>query len=195
MEIAGRVMTEYLQKLLLESIAESFTSSSELEIVKDIKEKVCYVASKYEEELAQANTSSEHDKPYVLPDKRVISIPRSVQMKCPELLFKPQLNGKSCKSLPALTWESVMSSDIDIRRDLCKNLILSGGSTMYQGLPDRLKDEIVALAPAGSEIKVIASADRKFAVWKGASTFTSLASFGSSWISVDDYKYHGASIV
>ena len=58
-----------------------------------------------------------------------------------------------------------MSSDIDIRRDLCKNLILSGGSTMYQGLPDRLKDEIVALAPAGSEIKVIASADRKFAVF------------------------------
>ena len=66
---------------------------------------------------------------------------------------------------------------------------------MYKGLPDRLKDEIVGLAPAGAEIKIIASADRRFAVWKGASTFASLSSFGSSWITNEDYKEHGANIV
>jgi len=66
---------------------------------------------------------------------------------------------------------------------------------MYAGLPDRLKDEIVALAPAGAEIKVIASADRKFAVWKGASTFASLSTFASSWITKADYEEHGAGIV
>lgn len=66
---------------------------------------------------------------------------------------------------------------------------------MYNGLPDRLKDEIVALAPAGSEIKVIAGADRKFAVWKGASTFASLSTFASSWITKDDYDEYGAGIV
>jgi len=66
---------------------------------------------------------------------------------------------------------------------------------MYTGLPDRLKDEIVGLAPAGAEIKVIASADRKFAVWKGASTFSSLSTFASSWITKDDYQEHGAGIV
>ena len=61
MEIAGRVLTAYLQKLLLE-IGESFTSSAEMEIVSEIKEKVCYVAQKYEEEKTTANASSEHDK-------------------------------------------------------------------------------------------------------------------------------------
>jgi len=66
---------------------------------------------------------------------------------------------------------------------------------MYAGLPDRLKDEVVALAPAGAEIKVIASADRKFAVWKGASTFASLSTFASSWITKADYEEHGATIV
>merc|ERR1712084_168898 len=101
----------------------------------------------------------------------------------------------SSTSIHALTWQSVQASDIDVRKELCKNLILSGGTTMYQGLPDRLKDEIVGLAPAGAEIKVIASADRKFAVWKGASTFSSLSSFASSWITADDYKEHGAAIV
>merc|ERR1712137_827505 len=50
MEVAGRVLTGYLQKLLLESIAESFTSSAELEIVKGIKEELCYVAAKYDDE-------------------------------------------------------------------------------------------------------------------------------------------------
>jgi len=195
MEIAGRVLTGYLQKLLLESIAESFTSSAELEIVKGIKEELCYVAAKYDDEKAQATASSESDKPYTLPDKRVINVPGTVRITCPELLFKPELNGLSCKSLHALTWQSVQASDIDVRKELCKNLILSGGTTMYQGLPDRLKDEIVGLAPAGAEIKVIASADRKFAVWKGASTFSSLSSFASSWITAEDYKEHGAAIV
>ena len=66
---------------------------------------------------------------------------------------------------------------------------------MYNGLPDRLKDEVVALAPAGAEIKVIAGADRKFAVWKGASTFASLSTFNAQWISKAEYEEHGAGIV
>merc|ERR1719197_2186859 len=58
MEIAGRVLTTWMQKLLLEC-GESFTSSAELEIVKDIKEKVCYVAQNYAEEVKDAQNSSE----------------------------------------------------------------------------------------------------------------------------------------
>ena len=74
-----------------------------------------------------------------MPDKRVITIPASVRMQCPELLFNPKLNGKSCKSLHALSYASVQASDVDVRKDLCKNIILSGGTTMYEGLADRLK--------------------------------------------------------
>lgn len=194
MQIAGRVLTNYLQKLLLE-MGESFTSSAELEIVRDIKEKLCYVAQKYEEEKTAANNSSEFDKQYTLPDKRVITVTGYVRMTAPELLFKPSFNGLSCLSLHELTWKSVQASDVDIRKDLCKNMILSGGTTMYDGLADRLKSEIVALAPAGSEIRVYAGADRKFAVWRGASTLSSLSTFASSWISKEDYEEHGAAIV
>jgi actin-related protein len=74
-------------------------------------------------------------------------------------------------------------------------MILSGGTTMYEGLADRLKSEIVSLAPAGSEIRVYAGADRKFAVWRGASTLSSLSTFSSSWITKEDYEEHGAAIV
>ena len=66
---------------------------------------------------------------------------------------------------------------------------------MYEGLADRLKEEIVAQLPAGAEVRIIASADRKYAVWKGASTLASLSTFESSWITAEDYQEHGAAVV
>eukprot|EP00354_Favella_ehrenbergii_P006515 CAMPEP_0170465762 /NCGR_PEP_ID=MMETSP0123-20130129/9981_1 /TAXON_ID=182087 /ORGANISM="Favella ehrenbergii, Strain Fehren 1" /LENGTH=372 /DNA_ID=CAMNT_0010731733 /DNA_START=66 /DNA_END=1180 /DNA_ORIENTATION=- len=191
MEIAGRVVTDYCQKLLLEA-GHSFTSSAELETVKDIKEKLCFVAQDYDSEHAAATSSSALDETYSLPDKSVIPIKGTIRLQTAELLFKPELNGKSCKSMPQLAWASVSASDVDVRRDLLKNVILSGGSTMYEGLSDRLKTEVANLAPAGAEVRIIATADRKYAVWKGASTLASLSTFSASWISKEEYEEHGA---
>ena len=116
-------------------------------------------------------------------------------MQVPELLFKPDLNGKTCSSIQQLSWTSIFKSDIDVRRELLKNVIMSGGSTMYEGIADRLKAELSGLAPAGSEIRIVAAPDRKYAVWKGASTLASLSTFAASWISKEEYEEHGAQIV
>merc|ERR1711981_499375 len=194
MEIAGRVLTEYLQKLLLEQNI-SMTSAAELEVVKDIKEKLAFVAQDYDAEKEAATKSSEHDKQYTMPDKSVITVPATVRMSCPELLFKPGLNGLTVKSIHELAWASVTASDIDVRKELCKNVIMSGGSTMYEGIPDRLKTELVNKAPSGAEIRVVASADRKYAVWKGGSTLASLSTFASSWVTAEDYQEHGAAVI
>jgi actin-related protein len=199
MEISGRFLTDDMQKLLCET-GESFKSNElELDIVRDIKEKLCFVASNYKKEYQAAQYNSEHDKSYTMPDKRVITVPGHVRMSCPELLFNPGLypymKGYKNKSIQALCWASASASDFGVRRDLCKNIILSGGTTMYEGLPDRLKNEIVALAPAGAEIRVIASADRKYAVWKGGATLASLSTFASSWITSEDYQEHGAAVI
>ena len=103
MEIAGRVLTNYLQKLLLEA-GHSFTSASELQIVREIKEELCYVAQDYEAESTACKTSAEFDKQYKLPNCAVITVPASCRMGAPELLFKPGKNGMSCKGLHELTW-------------------------------------------------------------------------------------------
>ena len=66
---------------------------------------------------------------------------------------------------------------------------------MYQGLAERLKNEITAKAPAGADIRVIASNERKFAVWKGAATLVTLSTFDATWISREDYEEFGPSIV
>ena len=116
-------------------------------------------------------------------------------MEVPELLFNPEMNGKSCMSIQALSWSSIFKSDIDVRRELLKNVIMSGGSTMYEGIADRLKAELTTLAPPGSEIRIVAAPDRKYAVWKGASTLASLSTFAASWISKEEYDEHGAAIV
>ena len=125
----------------------------------------------------------------------MITVPGRVRIQCPELLFKPSLNGKDCMGMQDLVNKSLENSDIDIRKDLLKNIILSGGTTMYDGIGERLKSEIEKASPPGSEIRIVATSDRKYAVWVGASTFCSLDSFESSWITREDYDEHGASIV
>ena len=194
MDIAGRALTTFCQKLLLEQ-GHTLVSSGEMEIVKDIKEKLCFVSQNYAEELAASESSSELDMNYTMPDKSVITVSGKTRITTAELLFQPMLNGKECKSIHNLTWASVAASDVDVRRELLKNIIMSGGTTMYPGISDRLKSELAALAPAGSDIRIIANNDRKFAVWKGASTLASLSSFANSWVTKADYEEHGAAIV
>ena len=92
-------------------------------------------------------------------------------------------------------YETIMKCDIDIRADLYKNIVMSGGSTMYDGLAERLTKEIVALAPPTMEIKVVAPPERKYSVWIGGSILASLSTFQQMWISKEEYDESGPAIV
>jgi len=94
-----------------------------------------------------------------------------------------------------LAHKSNQECDIDIRPDLMQNVILSGGSTLYEGLPDRLEKELDALMPKRDMVKIIASADRYYSVWTGGSTLISLSTFESQWITKEEYEENGAEIV
>ena len=192
--IAGRDLTTFLAKLLLER-SYKFTSSAELEIVRDIKEKLCFVALDYEEALKKSYSSSEFEKNYEMPDGKIITIGNE-RFRAPEYLFKPlEMNGKELPSMQELTFNSIQECDVDVRRDLYQNIILSGGTTMYEGIGERLLKEIESRAPKSINVKVIASPDRRFAVWRGGSTLTSLSTFASMWVTKEDYDEHGATIV
>ncbi|KAH0786591.1 actin [Histomonas meleagridis] len=142
--LSGRDLTMYLQKILYER-GYLFTTSSEKEIVRKIKEKYAYVALDFDEELNKALTTSECNITYTLPDDNVITI-GSERFRCPELLFKPHFNGFELDGIDQTLFESIMACGTDVRNDLCANIFLAGGSAELKGLPERIESELDDLA-------------------------------------------------
>lgn len=140
LDVAGRHVTQYLIKLLMLR-GYAFNSTADFDTVRQIKEKLCYVASDITTERNLALETTCLMENYTLPDGKVIKIGRE-RFEAPECLFNPALVDSEKSGMADMVYEMIQSADIDTRTEYYKHIVLSGGSSMYAGLPTRLEKDI-----------------------------------------------------
>jgi centractin len=182
-DVAGRDVTEHLQNLLRKS-GWVFHTSAEKELVREIKEAVTYVAKdpRAEEKdwssssVASASASGKNDASYELPDGRKLRIGAD-RFRAPEILFDPEIIGLEYPGVHQILVDSIGRTDLDLRKDLYANIVLSGGSTLTKGFGDRLLREVQKLAVKDTRVKIFAPPERKYSTWIGGSFLAGLSSF------------------
>ena len=208
LDIGGRTLNAYLKKLLNDS-GIVLPSANEKEIIRDIKEQKCYVSlQKAEKEAMESGLDS--TAKFDLPDGNTITLTKE-RFYCPELFFNPQLaalqnqedNNKAdsdkasiLSSSPGLVQtiaDTVMKVDEDLRDLMFDNIYLSGGSSMFPGLDERIEKELSRLVQR--KVTVKAPSNRKNSAWIGGSYLVSLATFAQMWITKTEYDEVGPEIV
>jgi hypothetical protein len=119
----------------------------------------------------------------------------SSRFRAPEALFQPSFIGLESTGIHETTYNSIFKCDLDIRRDLYGNVVLSGGTTMFPGIADRMQKELTSLSPSSMKVKIVAPPERKYSVWIGGSILASLSTFQNLWCSKQEYDESGPGIV
>lgn len=197
-DLAGRDVTDHLQ-LLMRGAGYDLKTSAEKEVVRGLKEEGCYVRS------TSGSNSSKDDsmrptEEFKLPDGQVIKVSETGEATeghdalmvsyvysvlqlgaerhlAPEILFNPELIGSEYPGVHQLVVDSINRADLDLRKNLYSNIVLSGGTTLTKGFGDRLLYEVKKLALRDMKIKIYAPPERKYATWIGGSILAGLSTF------------------
>ena len=143
LDVAGRDVTRNLIALLLRR-GYALNRTADFETVRQIKEKLCYVSYDLELDQRLSEDTTVLVESYTLPDGRVIRV-GSERFEAPECLFQPHLVDVEQPGIAEFLFNTIQAADVDVRTSLYKAIVLSGGSSMYPGLPSRLEKELKQL--------------------------------------------------
>ncbi|XP_045169899.1 actin-2-like [Mercenaria mercenaria] len=192
---AGRSLTYHLSKMISDIKDKTFTVDP-LPYSKAIKEKLVFVSEDYDADLKLAKSTDFYERIYTLPDGETIKL-NEERLMCGEGLFKPDMFNCNCPGLHLQVQRTLNLAEADIRNSACKNIVLSGGNTMFSGITMRLQIEMNKIFPSGLHVKVkeIPRAERHYAAWSGGSIMASLSSMDSKWVTRLDYNDHGPAVI
>lgn len=188
----GADVTDHMRRLLYER-GFSFSSAVDEWQVRLIKEKLGYVAEDYTKELERS--ADDLMEEFDLPDGQAVEVAKE-RFRAPEIMFNPSIVHQEHPSISDFVAGTIKTCDINIRKDLSANIILSGGNTMFEGFAKRLQNEVIGHFPGmfGS-VNVVESPDRTNLVWAGGAVICSLDSFDPFWVTKDIYEENGPTIV
>lgn len=156
------------------------------EVYRLIKEKTCHVVLDYDQ--SKKNFSGSTD--FELPNGQKIAV-GDESFSCPEFLFSPSKFEETDASITGvhhMLYKSIMKTNIDVRKDLYANIVLSGGSTLFPGFVERLEQELRELVPRTVKLNIIAKPARKYFTWIGGSVMASLTSFPSTLVTKQSWE-------
>ncbi|XP_051893882.1 uncharacterized protein LOC127582564 [Pristis pectinata] len=189
--LGGEDLTEHMMRSLAENNSWSFTSKAGLDIIRNIKEKFCYVALDFEAELQNFKNNPDGIKEeYELPDGQNMIITNQ-KFSCPEVMFKPFLIGKDIQNLPALAHSVIEHCNEEICNEMYANIVLAGGNTMFRNMGERIQQEMTDLVKPGKKVKVLAPSNRNYLSWKGASILAGLSTFHQMCVARQDFEEYG----
>ncbi|KAI9445264.1 actin-like protein [Lactarius indigo] len=180
-DVAGRDVTEHLQ-LLLRKAGYHLHTTAEGEVVRAIKEKNCYIALNPNKEEKDSHGRTEI---FRLPDGNTIALGPE-RFRAGEILFNPEIIGLEDAGVHQVVVDSINRVDMDLRKSLYSNIVLSGGTTLCTGYGDRLLNEVKRMKDG--KIKIYAPPERKYSTWIGGSILAGLNTFKKMWVSAEEYQ-------
>ncbi|KAK9460894.1 actin family [Lipomyces oligophaga] len=215
-DVGGRDVTLELEVQLRKNTGAVLHTSAEREIVRTMKERMCYVALDIKKEerdarklqrrqvslsianpgpttttapttAAIASTTSGQPDEFTLPDGHVLRLGIE-RFRAPEVLFDPSLLGLEYPGIPDMLSECIGKVDVDLRRPLYSNIVLSGGTTLMRGFGDRLLSEVRSRAPKDIKIRIFAPPERKYSTWIGGSILAGLSTFRKMWVGAEEWR-------
>jgi actin-related protein 2 len=209
LNIAGRHVTEYLIRLL-QLKGYAFNSSADFETIRDLKEEFCFVSCDINGDRKLDAETTYYNSYKKLPDGRKIRISNE-KFEATEILFNPFLCQSEQPGIHEMVYDSINSCAIDVRKDLYKNIVLSGATTMFPGFTSRLEEEIRNLYKEKNlklsndkgikiNINIVDSPRRKFSVFSGACVIANTANKNDEiakeyWITKEEWAEIGADII
>lgn len=192
-EFGGRNLDEVLLKMINER-GNCFSLSEHTGIIRNIKEKNCYIAFDYTKELITTIQSNNFDVTYQLPDGTQFAI-GTERFRCPETFLSPKQFNIDMNGLDRMVFDSIACCDVDIQRILFSNIYLTGGSTMFPGFGERMQKEILRLTKISTGAKVISPQERIFSAWLGGTLIAAQSTFSQVCITNQEFQEFGPSIV
>eukprot|EP00118_Oscarella_pearsei_P001325 m.7147 g.7147 ORF g.7147 m.7147 type:complete len:1672 (+) comp17893_c0_seq1:82-5097(+) len=193
----GRALTESLMRLVTQS-GHRYFSEVESYITRYLKEKAAFIALNYESTVNAVKTHPQRytetiaTEKFSLPDNAKSISLVTERFDCAEGLFNPcTMLHKDNPGIHELVHKAVQACSIDTRKDLYRNIFLSGGTTKIPGFAERLEREVSALVPSSVLVQVHAHPDRQHAAFAGAAVAAALSTFDEMCVSQDDWLRNG----